>query len=180
MSEVWKRCSTCKKEIAFKSTYYLCSVSTCTRKRTGFTFCSVECWEEHLPLMRHREAWAVEEQAPSKAEWEKERAEEGRGEKPIEKAPPPKPAQAQPSVAVRRHVLSTKEPPLPASAKEVLVIASRLKNYVKEVHGMNTSDGVMEPLSAELRRIVNRAARNAAEDGRKTVLERDFEFLLRG
>ena len=184
MSEVWKRCSTCKKEIAFKSTYYLCSVSTCTRKRTGFTFCSVECWEEHLPLMRHREAWAVEEQAPTKAEWEKQRAEEeGGGERA---APPPKPAaqsqaQAQPSVAVRRHVLSTKAPPpVPESAKEVLVIASRLKNYIKEVHGMNTSDGVMEPLSAELRRIANRAARNAAEDGRKTVLERDFDFLLRG
>jgi hypothetical protein len=180
MSEVWKRCSTCKKAIAFKATYYLCSVSTCTRKRTGFTFCSVECWEEHLPMMRHREAWAVEEQAPTKAEWERQRAEEeGERASPSDK-PPSRPAEQPSSVAVRRHVVSTKQPPLPAGPREVLVIASRLKSYVKEVHGMNTSDSVLEPLSAELRRIVNRAARNAAEEGRKTVLDRDFDFLLRG
>ena len=179
MSEVWKRCSTCKKEIAFRATYYVCSVSTCTRKRTGFTFCSVECWEEHLPMMRHREAGAVEEQAPSKAEWERQRAEEDGGSSPPDK-PPPRRAEPAASVAVRRRVVGIKEPPVPEGAREVLVIASRLKNYIKEVHGMSTSDGVMEPLSAEVRRIANRAARNAAEDGRKTVLERDFEFLLRG
>lgn len=193
MSEVWKRCSTCKKDIAFKSTYYLCSVSTCTRKRTGFTFCSVECWEEHLPLMRHREAWAVEEQAPSKQEWEREQAEEGGGgerSRGFADKPPPKPSSspspsrvpaAAPSAdGSRRLVVGTKAPPLPAGPKEVLVIASRLKEYIKAVHNMNTSDGVLEPLSAELRRICNRAARNAAEDGRKTVLDRDFDFLLRG
>jgi hypothetical protein len=175
MSEVWKRCSTCKKEIAFGRTYYLCSVSTCTRKRTGFTFCSVECWEEHLPMMRHREAWAVEEKAPTQQEWARQRAEE--------EGPPDKPsgrAEAVASAPVRRRVVSTKEPPVPAGPHEVLVIASRLKNYIKEVHGMNTSDGVLEPLSAELRRIANRAARNAAEDGRKTILDRDLDFLLRG
>lgn len=176
MSEPWKRCSTCKKDIPFRATYYQCSVSTCTRKRTGFTFCSVECWEEHLPLMRHREAWAVEEQAPSKEEWARQRAEEeGTG---AEQKPASAPARS--SEPVKRRVIATKEPPLPQGPREVLVIASRLKSYIKEVHGMNTSDGVLEPLSAELRRIANRAARNAAEDGRKTVLERDFDFLLRG
>ena len=176
MSEPWKRCSTCKKEIPFRATYYVCSVSTCTRKRTGFTFCSVECWEEHLPMMRHREAWAVEEQAPSKDEWARMRAEEEGGAAPEKPAPAP----MRSSDPVKRRVIGTKEPPLPQGPHEVLVIASRLKNYIKEVHGMNTSDSVMEPLSAELRRIANRAARNAAEDGRKTVLERDFDFLLRG
>jgi hypothetical protein len=176
MSEVWKRCSTCKKDVAFGATYYECSVSTCTRKRTGFTFCSVECWEEHLPMMRHREAWAVEEQAPTRQEWARQKAED-EGSQP--ERPPPRAAE-QASAPVRRRVVGTKEPPVPAGPHDVLVIASRLKNYIKDAHGMNTSDGVLEPLSAELRRIVNRAARNAAEDGRKTVLERDFDFLLRG
>src|SRR5829696_5656919 len=65
----WSRCSACKKEIGFQTIYWVCSVSTCTRKRTGMVFCSVGCWEMHLPMMRHREAYAVEERSPSRAEW---------------------------------------------------------------------------------------------------------------
>jgi histone H3/H4 len=59
------------------------------------------------------------------------------------------------------------------------VIASRLKNFIKQAHDLNCSDGVLEPLSEEVRRLAGRAARNAAEDGRKTILERDFDFLKR-
>jgi len=164
----WKRCSSCKKEIGFSSTYYQCSVSTCTRKRTGFAFCSVECWETHVPMMRHREAWAVEETAPSAQEWAKEEAE---AESPA--APPAKPASPP-----RRRVVGTKAYDTPPGAPlDILVVASRFKHYVREVHGLNTSDAVMEVLSEHLRRIANRGALVAKAADRKTLLERDLEFL---
>jgi histone H3/H4 len=43
---------------------------------------------------------------------------------------------------------------------------------------MNTSDGVVEVLSDHLRKLCVEAIRNAARDGRKTVLDRDFAPLL--
>jgi hypothetical protein len=61
---IWRECSTCKKGIRHGQAYYVCNVSTCNRKRTGYVFCSVDCWDAHLPLVNHREAWAVEETAP--------------------------------------------------------------------------------------------------------------------
>jgi hypothetical protein len=57
-------CSICRKPIAFGALYYACSVSTCNRPRTGLIFCTVECWESHLPTARHRDAWAEERRAP--------------------------------------------------------------------------------------------------------------------
>ena len=33
--EFWRRCSTCKGEIAFSSSYWVCSVSTCNRKQNA-------------------------------------------------------------------------------------------------------------------------------------------------
>ena len=64
MPETWRRCSACKEPIALGADYYVCSVSTCQRKRTGLAFCSVSCWEVHLPGANHREAWALERVAP--------------------------------------------------------------------------------------------------------------------
>jgi hypothetical protein len=60
----WKVCSICRKPIAFGQTYYACNVSTCNRARTALFFCTVECWEGHLPTARHRDAWAEEKRAP--------------------------------------------------------------------------------------------------------------------
>lgn len=60
----WKLCSSCKKPIAHGSVYYLCSVSTCNRKRMPLCFCSVDCWDAHVPGARHRDAWAEENVAP--------------------------------------------------------------------------------------------------------------------
>jgi len=65
---VWRRCSACKRDIALAAAYWVCSVSTCNRARTALAFCSVDCWEIHLPTERHREAWAVEKRAPKVAE----------------------------------------------------------------------------------------------------------------
>ncbi len=187
----WKRCSSCKKDIGFEATYYLCNVSTCRRKRTGMVFCSVDCWEVHLPLMRHREAWAEEEKAPTEAAWKAEQSGDdgssGRGA--TTSRSPKSGSQSAPSGPVvrregkaegrRRVVPSSKPPVAPAGPREVLVVASRLKHFIREVYGMNTSDGVLDPLSDELRRLCARAVDNAKEDGRKTVLDRDFEFLTR-
>ena len=60
----WHVCSSCRMDIGFDEMYYVCSVSTCNRKRTALYFCSVECWDAHLPTVRHRSAWAVEKRSP--------------------------------------------------------------------------------------------------------------------
>lgn len=64
--EYWKKCNSCKKPIGFDAIYWVCNVSTCNRARTGLSFCSVGCWDAHLPMMRHRESWAVESRSPAK------------------------------------------------------------------------------------------------------------------
>jgi hypothetical protein len=61
---VWRTCSNCKKPIHHGQLYQVCSVSTCNRKRSSLVFCSVDCWDAHLPDANHRQAWAVEERAP--------------------------------------------------------------------------------------------------------------------
>lgn len=187
-SDEWKRCSSCKKPIPFRATYFVCSVSTCTRKRTGFVFCSVDCWETHLPMMRHREAWAVEETAPTREQWAAEQAAEaGDGDdRTRASAAASKPAAPAPSTPVVRRAgedgprrIAVPSAPAPAAnvPKEVLVIASRLKDYIRTRYGMNTSDGVLEDISDHLRKLCDRAVIHARDDGRKTVLDRDFAFL---
>jgi hypothetical protein len=153
----WRRCSACKKPIDLGATYWVCSVSTCNRKRTGLAFCSVSCWEVHLPGANHREAWALERTAPLSP------GEDGTA-----------PAAAESSGPRRRLVRG----PTPAPTKagpplEVLVVASRLKDYVRAAAGYNTSDGVLEPLSDIIRAACDEAIRNARSEGRRTLLERD-------
>ena len=60
-----------------------------------------------------------------------------------------------------------------ADGKEVLVVASKIKNYIREQSGMNTSAGVLDALSDRLRVICDQAIENARRDGRKTVKDRD-------
>ncbi|MBW2230129.1 MAG: hypothetical protein JRH17_07065 [Deltaproteobacteria bacterium] len=162
----WKKCSACKKPLGFGADYYVCSVSTCNRKRTALHFCSVSCWEVHLPVVRHREAWAEERTAPSATQAAREAA--------AEKAPAParKPrriiAEPSPPSAPRSESVSDAVP------REILIIASRLKDYIRAVSGMNTSDRALEPLSEIVREIAQRAIENARADERKTVLDRDI------
>ena len=61
------------------------------------------------------------------------------------------------------------------SEKEVLVVASKLKKYIKEEAGLSTSSTVMDKLSEKVRELCNDAADKAKQDGRKTVMDRDFE-----
>jgi hypothetical protein len=83
--EFWRRCSSCKKPIGYSQLYWICNVSTCNRKRTGLAFCDVSCWDAHVPQMNHRESWAEERKAPTRAEWEKTLSGE---DKPVRKRTP--------------------------------------------------------------------------------------------
>ena len=59
--------------------------------------------------------------------------------------------------------------------KEVLVVASKVKKYIKEKSGgMNTSSTVMDALSEKVRVLCDQAIERAKADGRKTVMDRDF------
>ncbi len=166
MNVGWRHCSICKKDIAHGSTYYECNVSTCNGKRTGLFFCSVECWSAHVPDMRHRDAWANEKTAPS-----------------ADSIARPVPS-AIPVARERRVVAAAAQAPSaePAGSVElaagpehdVLIVVSKLKTYVKARSGMNTSDNVMPVLSDLVREACDRAIRRAAQDGRKTVMNRDF------
>jgi hypothetical protein len=68
----WKKCSSCKKPISWNTVYHVCNVSTCNRKRTGLAFCSVSCWDAHVPLLNHRESWSEERRSPKSMEHERE------------------------------------------------------------------------------------------------------------
>ena len=156
MAERWRRCSACKEDIALGAVYWVCSVSTCNRKRTALFFCSVDCWEIHLPTERHREAWAVEETAPrvpDPPEGQREGPREGDGT----------PRKRKPRVMAGGA----------SGAGEILVVASRLKAYIRRDAGYNTSDSVLPVLSDALRKICDEAIRNARRAERGTVLERD-------
>lgn len=61
-----------------------------------------------------------------------------------------------------------------ADNNEVLVVASKLKNYIRDKADMNTSANVMPALSARIRELCDQAVENARKDGRKTVMDRDF------
>jgi hypothetical protein len=162
----WKRCSTCKKSIGFSATWYACSVSTCNRKRTGLFFCSVECFQAHVPEMRHRDAWAEKQLSPTRAEYEAEQREEREA---AERQSGAAAAKSQAVEALSARSSASDDPP-----REVLVVVSKLKAYVRARSGMNTSDGVVEVLSDQLRQLCDEAIRNAARDGRRTVMDRDF------
>jgi len=58
--------------------------------------------------------------------------------------------------------------------KEVLVVASKIKAFIKEQSTMNTSASVMPVLSEQVRRLCLQAIERAKTDGRKTVMDRDF------
>jgi hypothetical protein len=168
MPGVFRRCSSCKQDIALGARYWVCSVSTCNRSRTALAFCSTDCWDAHLGFVNHRESWAEERRAPLTLE------------PPAAPAPPPPSAER----AVRRTIVPPNPPaapaPRPAAAPaEVLIVASKLKAYIRERSGMNTSDRVMDVLSAEVRRIAERAIEEARRNERRTVLDRDVSAVLR-
>jgi hypothetical protein len=173
MTEVpghWRQCSSCRTPIAFDGAYYACSISTCNRGRTALYFCSLACWEAHLPMMRHRDAWAEEARAPTREAWERAQQDQT-----------PDDASTVGTPVAARRIVTQGIDPIDASAgtEDVLVVVSKLKHYVRARSGMSTSDGVIAVLSDHLRRLCSEAIRNAGRDGRRTVMERDFLPLVR-
>lgn len=67
-------------------------------------------------------------------------------------------------------------PTTDATDKDVLIVVSKLKNYIRAQSGMSTSASVANVLSDYIRRTCNDAIENAKADGRKTVMDRDFRF----
>jgi len=190
MAETWLKCSACRSDIEFGSKYFQCSVSTCNRARTRLVFCSVPCWDSHVATLRHRDAWAEDKIAPSKAAWERELADQpAEPPRPPPAAPRPAPAPAArpapasapaaaPPAATRRVV--GEPPPAPAGLalqdvadRDIMIVVSKLKKYIKDRSGMNCSDAVAEVLSDHVRALADESIRAAARDERKTVLDRD-------
>ena len=147
----WRKCGSCKKEIAFNSIYQACNVSTCRK----LVFCTVDCWNLHNPVMNHKNSWAEEERSPKE-------------ENSLDVA-----------VAPRRILVQSKTPLAPTAhtddSAEILIVASKLKQYIKDKFDMNTSSGVMEALSREVRHLTDRASEKARSEGRKTIMDRDYE-----
>ena len=182
----WRRCSACKNPIRHNAKYWVCNVSTCNRKRTGLAFCTVSCWEVHLPVANHRESWAVEETAPRSGTYveqtNRETAQGGRSA-PSQSAPSrpsrPEVERVSRSAGSRepRRILPNTAPPSErqsdAVEKEILVVVSRMKEYIRWKSGFNTSDRAAGPLSEIVRKACDEAIQAAERDGRRTVLDRD-------
>lgn len=143
----WRKCGTCKKEIKYSSVYQACSVSSCNKT----AFCSVDCWDMHVPVMNHKNAWAEEERSPAKPAEQNEHQ-------------------------VRRVIVQQPMSAAPSSSmdQEILIVASKLKQYVKDKHDLSTSANVMDALTREVKRLTDRASEKAKAEGRKTLMDRDF------
>jgi hypothetical protein len=204
MAETWLLCSACRTDIAFSSKYFQCSVSTCNRARMRLVFCSVVCWDSHVATLRHRDSWAEDKIAPTKAEWEREQGslspDPARpAAAPARPATPTPPVMTRPGVATAtapgdpaRRVVgaptasssfsATPAAPAPAAAgvhlsdvadRDMLIVISKLKKYIKDRSGMNCSDAVADVLSDHIRVLCDDSIRAAGRDERKTVLDRD-------
>ena len=60
----WAVCSICRKDIVHGGVFFRCAISTCNSGKTKLAFCSVECWDAHLPAVRHKNPSCFEERAP--------------------------------------------------------------------------------------------------------------------
>jgi hypothetical protein len=167
-------CTTCKKPIGFGADYLQCSVSTCNRQKLAQFFCTLACWDAHLPEARHRDAWAEPVKALTREAFRREQQEE----QEREARSSARESALSDEAEKRRRVVGTAraaEAHQGELPEDVLVVVSKLKAYVKARSGMNTSDSVVDVLSAKLRKLCDAAIEVAQADGRKTVLDRDFK-----
>jgi len=191
----FRLCSSCRRPLDFGARYYVCSVSTCNRVKMPLTFCSLPCFEAHVPTLRHREAWAEERRAPTFEAWQAEqqtrpssnqvsnqeqerleRADSNRGPGLNAHAPSverPTAAAAERKPAVSKELTMSNEVPNEIP-REVLVVISKVKSYIRAKSGMNTSDAVTEALSELVRSTCDQAVERAKSEGRKTVMARDI------
>jgi hypothetical protein len=168
--DAWKKCSTCKKPIHYSQKYYVCSVSTCNGQRTGYSFCSIPCFESHLPGARHRDAGAIEKKAPEDSLHSQEEASS-------QPQRPPEKRRIQSAASMPGAVTSSSSSSINVVPHDILIVASKLKDYIRARSEMNTSASVMDILSDIVRIECDRAIENARREGRKTVLDRDFKKI---
>ena len=156
-ASTWRVCSACKKPILWNESYWVCSVSSCNRARSPYVFCRIECWDSHVPVMNHRDAWAEERVAPS-------RPRPTTAPAPLVTRPLGAPTAAEPASRTAA----------PAPDLDVLIVVSKLKKYVRDKHGLSTSDQVIAVLSDRVRELCDDAAEKSRHAGRKTLMDRDF------
>ena len=168
--EFFRQCTTCKKPIGFGADYLQCSVSTCNRNKLAQFFCTLPCWDAHLPEARHRDAWAEPMKAPTREAFRKEQQEEADREKRSVAREGSMSEEADKRRRIIGSAAASEELP-----QDVLVVVSKMKAYVKARSGMNTSDGVTDVLSDKIRKLCDAAIEVALADGRKTVMDRDFK-----
>lgn len=58
---------------------------------------------------------------------------------------------------------------------DTLVVVSKVKTYIKDRAQMNTSASAADALTKIVKEACDRAIEKARSDGRKTVMDRDFE-----
>jgi len=62
--------------------------------------------------------------------------------------------------------------------EEILVVASKVKAYVKETSELSTSKQCMEQLTVRVKKVCDDAAAHATSQKRKTVMDRDFQSIM--
>lgn len=135
-----------------------------------------------MPGARHRDAAAIETKSPTYEQWKTELendptpaiASEARAPQRVIARPANFPGASLASSTSAQNASPRTNDPLES---EILVVVSKLKNYVRERSEMNTSESVSQVLSNRLRRLCDRAIEKARADGRKTLMDRDFEGL---
>lgn len=150
----WRKCGSCKKEIGYNMIYQICNVSTCRK----MVFCSVDCWNLHNPVMNHKSSWAEEMRSPRK-------------ENIIEDSV----VTPRRIIVQNKSISSISKANTDVNEDDILIVASKLKQYIKDKYDMSTSANVMDALSRDVRKLTDRAAEKARSEGRKTVMDRDYE-----
>jgi len=105
--------------------------------------------------MNHRTAWSTEKMAPSR--------EQSLGSE-TSVAAPSKTKPTHKGVSMTKGEID----------HDVLIVASKLKAYIKAKSEMNTSGDVLEKLSDLVRNAADDAIVRTRQTGRKTVMARDF------
>jgi len=167
--KIYRKCSVCKKEIYQGHKFQECELSSC--KKHGF--CSVNCWNMHNEVLNHRQAGAIEMVAPHYTHSSLQDS--------VQDSTQDNVGSTNAKVTMPRKILVTAKSVVPTETNmesrgedEILIVASKLKDYIKSKFDLNTSQQVLNVLSDEVRRSVDRAAVRAKSEGRKTLMDRDF------
>lgn len=128
----------------------------------------MKCFDAHVPVLNHRDAGAFERKSPSQVEFQQSLEIQSQETKsPKVSTTPPSPGHS----TVPSSMNNAREN---MNSDEILVVVSKVKDYIRKKSGMNTSASVMEVLSNYVRASTDQAITQAEKNFRKTVLDRDF------